>query len=260
MAEALYHIVKQLKHNLTARHTKGFGVHSPFLFYFTQSVIYGKHPYYEYARIEKYRNNLLQCHDKIYIDDYGTGASAEKNIQAIAKTSLKNAKCGQLLFRIANEIKAKNILELGTSLGVTTCYLAAVNSATQCITMEGSSALSDIAESHFKKNGYKNIQLIKGNIDDKLSLVLKDIEHLDMVLFDANHTKEATLRYFEQCLAKHDNNSVFVFDDIYWSRQMQEAWLEIKKHKAVTATIDLFDMGIVFFHKNLQKKNYKMRF
>jgi predicted O-methyltransferase YrrM len=81
-----------------------------------------------------------------------------------------------------------------------------------------------------------------------------------MVFFDANHTKEATLNYFNQCLEKANNNTVFIFDDIYWSEGMTEAWKEIYSNPAVTYSIDLFHLGIVFFNKEWIKSHFKIKF
>ena len=60
-------------------------------------------------------------------------------------------------------------------------------------------------------------------------------------------------------LEKIDENSIIVFDDIYWSDQMEEAWKEIVNNKRVTLSIDLFKMGIVFFHPSIVKEHYKLR-
>jgi hypothetical protein len=40
-----------------------------------------------------------------------------------------------------------------------------------------------------------------------------------------------------------------VFDDIHWSEGMERAWEEIKRDPAVTLTIDIFFVGLVFFRK-----------
>ena len=72
--------------------------------------------------------------------------------------------------------------------------------------------------------------------------------------------RQATLNYFEQCIPYINNNSLFIFVDIHWSEEMEEAWEEIKKNKNVTLTVDLFQLGLVYFHKELTKQDFVIRF
>ena len=85
---------------------------------------------------------------------------------------------------------------------------------------------------------------------------LKEHNQLDFVFFDGNHKKKPTLSYFKQCLEVAHEDSIFIFDDIYWSTEMTEAWQEIKKHPKVTLSIDCFEMGIVFFKKEQAKEHF----
>jgi predicted O-methyltransferase YrrM len=79
------------------------------------------------------------------------------------------------------------------------------------------------------------------------------------VFVDGNHQKEATLRYFKLCLPKVHENSLLIFDDIYWSRGMKEAWNEIKAHPEVTVTVDLFWIGLVYFRKGQVKEDFVIK-
>ena len=165
-----------------------------------------------------------------------------------------------MLFRFACLMQPKNILELGTCLGITTLYLAKARSSANIFTIEGCPNIAKIAQQNFKNLSAKNITSFVGNINTELPKVLSQIDSLDMVFFDANHTKEATLNYFYQCLEKANEGSVFIFDDIYWSKGMTEAWEEIYKNPAVTYSIDLFHLGIVFFNKEWKKSHFKIKF
>ena len=151
-------------------------------------------------------------------------------------------------------------LELGTSLGISSAYIAKANATSSFTTIVGCSEIAAIAKENFASLNIKNVQQIIGNFDDELPKYLNRTEKLDFVFFDGNHRKEPTLNYFKQCLAKANDNSVFVFDDIYWSSEMKEAWTEIKKHERVTVTIDLFFLGIVFFRKEQARQDFILRF
>ncbi len=253
-------LYKFILHFLTARNTHGFGVHSPSVYHFTKFVLDNRGTYYVFSGIEKIRKALKK--DKRVVDfvDFGTGGNRRRKIAGIASTSLKSAKYGQLLYRLTKELKARNVLELGTSLGITTAYLASVSTGIRCVSMEGSPEIARIANDNFGELNIKNIKIEVGDINLNLSKVLDEFETIDLIFMDANHTQEAVLEYFEKIVAKVHQKSVVVVDDIYWSSDMEKAWIQLKEHPRVTSTIDLFQMGIVFFNTDLHKKHYKMRY
>lgn len=253
-------IYKYLLHYLTARNTGGFGVHSPFLFQFTRFVLFEKHVYYNFKSIEKIRNTLKNDIRVLELTDFGTGINRNVTVASIASKSLKSAKYGQLLFRMVRYFKASNILELGTSLGITTSYLASSAAKIKCVTLEGCPQIAAIAQENFEKLDIKNIEIVVGDIDETLTDVLQKFERIDFIFIDANHQCDAVLHYFEMCIVKLSNDSILIIDDIYWSKDMEKAWNMIKNHPSVTSTIDLFQLGIVFFNRDLHKKHYKMRY
>lgn len=251
---------KYLLHFLFARNTHGFGVHSPFMYNFTRFVLYERHRYYAFESIEKVRLVLMKDMRELNVIDYGTGTSRKRTVADIARKSLKSPKQAQLFFRIANSLKVQNVLELGTSLGLTTSYLASSSKYIKCISLEGCPEIAQVAQTNFDKLGIKNIKLVTGNIDDTLAQVLLESKPLDLIFIDANHRSEAVLRYFEQCISKVHKDTILIVDDIYWSLDMEHAWDTIKMHSLVSSTIDIFQMGIVFFNSDLHKVHYKMRF
>ncbi len=206
------------------------------------------------------RKIFLDSNEQINFIDYGTGTSGKRRICDIARHSLKSKRLSQLLHRIAVSNHSQNILELGTSLGITTMYLALTDSKARVVTLEGSKTVADCAALAFNIKSIKNIEIITGNIDDTIKDAVNSFSSLDFVFFDANHRKEPTLRYFNSCLPKITNNTIFVFDDINHSDDMREAWKEICDNEKVRVTIDIFHLGIVFFDKKLQKEHYKIRY
>jgi predicted O-methyltransferase YrrM len=240
------------------------GVHSPFVFDLLLGTIYNNKDFYAYAAIENLREELLYSQKIVKCKDPGAGSvkgtSAERTVKQLARRSANPPEHAQLLFRLANHFQPSVALELGTSLGISTAYLASANSKTKLITIEGCEEIAAMAKENFRKLELNNIEAITGNFDDVLPGLLKEIPHLDLVFFDGNHRKAPTLNYFRQCLEKASETSVFIFDDIYWSAEMTEAWNEIKNHEQVTVTLDLFQLGIVFFRKEQAKENFIIRF
>lgn len=253
-------IYKFITHFLTAKHTGGYGVHSPYIFQFTHFVLLEKNSFYVFRIIEQIRKNLKRDKRVLNITDYGTRNNRKRTVANIASQSLKSAKYAQLLFRTAHYFKAKQVLELGTSLGISTSYIASTSSSIHCISMEGCPEIANIAQENFNKLGINNIEIAIGNIDENLDDTLEKFEYLDLIFIDANHKFEAVTKYFEKCIKKTTKNSILIVDDIYWSKGMEKAWCFIKNHPNVNSTIDLFHFGIVFFNDDLKKKHYKMRY
>jgi predicted O-methyltransferase YrrM len=258
--------LKYIHYWLTASNGKGHGVHSPFVFEFITRILNDDRIYYCYDGIEKLRQQLKEHDTEIVLEDLGAGSrvnsSYKRKVSQVAASSLKPAKFAQLLFRMINFYQPSNILELGTSLGITTAYLASADANIPVITMEGAAAIASIARMNFEKLQLRNITLVEGNFDKTLKAVIKDHQtSIDFAFVDGNHRREPTIRYFEQILLKTTENSILVFDDIHWSREMEEAWEYIKAHPTVTLTIDLFFIGIVFFRKEQKaKQHFRIRF
>jgi predicted O-methyltransferase YrrM len=236
------------------------GIHSPFVYQLNEQVFQEKTPYYAFEEIESIRAKLLLTTKSIAVKDLGAGSKtnrkADRKINEIAKTALKSPAKAQLLFRLAHYLKPVTILELGTSLGITTAYLAKALPSSSISTIEGAEEVAKVARINFDKLQLKNIQLIVDNFDDALQQELQKTGKAEFVFFDGNHRKEPTINYFEQCLTYAEENSVFIFDDIYWSAEMKEAWQEIKKNPRVSLSIDLFDLGLVFFKKGQAKEHF----
>ena len=256
---------KYLRYYLTAANGKGHGVHSPFVFEFITRVLNDKRRFYAFDGIEKIRTQLLSNHSTIEIQDFGAGSRVAKTntrkISDIAKGSLKPAKYSQLLFRMIDYYGPAQIMELGTSLGITTAYLASANTNAKVTTFEGSATIAQIARQNHGSLGLANISLLEGNFDDQLPKWLAHNKKVDFAFIDGNHAYKPTIAYFEALLDVVEDHSILVFDDIHWSREMEAAWAQISAHPRVTLSIDLFFIGIVFFRKEFaQKQQVSIRF
>jgi predicted O-methyltransferase YrrM len=238
------------------------GLHSPFVYDLYKNVISTHQQFYFFMNAEVLRNKLLNDQRKIVKKEFGTGSNNGKeiSISIIAKSALKSSKEAQFLFKLTNYLNYKNILEIGTSLGLTTAYLAAANSNSTVVTIEGCENTLSVAKENLNKLHIKNCITLQGDFKNVLKEALDNFKQVDFVFFDGNHQYEPTINYFHQCLLKSHNDSVFIFDDIYWSKGMTKAWEEIKNHEAVTVSIDLFKLGLVFFRKQQAKQHFILRF
>ncbi len=285
-----------IRHFLTAWNTSGEAIHSPYLFRLVRFVLRDENAYYCFRDIERRRELLLACEDSLDVVDYGSAGSPEglhvqRRVCDIAKNHLESARVGQVLFRIVNflheeEKRPLQILELGTSLGITTAYLASVDSRNKVVTMEGSEAVLRVAQGVWKMLKLENIEWIQGNIDDTLyniySVQSSDVriqnsdvrvqnsefrvqsseakgERIDLAFVDANHTYEATIRYADFLLNRLTEKGILVLDDIHYSEQMERAWRELKADPRVTTSMDLYHVGLLFVDTHYLKRHYRIR-
>ena len=255
----LYQAIQYIK--FLFKSTNQHGVHSPFVYNLVTKCFYDTANYEAYKNISAYKKQLLQDHTKITVTDLGKGSQVTKQqkrtISEIAKNAGTTNKRAKLLYRLSAYFNFENILELGTSLGIATHAMSLANPKSKITSIEGCPMISEYTKTIFKKHHLKNIHLISGHFNE----IIKNQtpQTFDLVFFDGNHQKEATLQYFETLIQTTHYNSVFIFDDIYWSKEMTEAWETIKQHPKVTVTIDTFFWGLVFFRKEQVKEDFVIR-
>jgi predicted O-methyltransferase YrrM len=273
-----YEAKKYLQYKLKARNEHS--IHSPFVFKLYCEVIKSKEEYPAFDELNKLRAQLLRNNQIIEVTDLGAGSkklSNKRKVSEIAKVSVIKKKYGELLFRLVNHFQPKTILELGTSLGLSALYMAKANPQAELITIEGCPNTFAFAKNFIKTHnnvsplrgddhttpkagGQRGCRVVNSSFETAFENTLTN-QTFDFVYIDGNHTYEATLKYFHELLKIINENSVLIFDDIYWSAGMTKAWEEIKLHPQVTVTIDLFKMGLVFFRKeNKQKEDFCLRY
>lgn len=239
-------------------------IHSPFVFDLYTNLIQSKKSFYSFNEIEIIRSELFHSQQAIEVTDYGAGSKVdnhkERSIRSIAKYAASSRKEAQLLFKLVDRFQPEVMLELGTSLGITTCYQAKANPDGEMYTFEGSKEIARVARINFEKLGITNVKVIEGNIDHTLPQQVDRLKKIDYAFFDANHRFAPTMKYFETCLTKADEDTLFVFDDIYWSQEMAKAWKAIKQRPEVKLTIDLYSLGLVFFRNKQPKQHFVLRF
>jgi predicted O-methyltransferase YrrM len=256
--------LRYIRHRLRAR--SKYDLHSPFVFGFWSQVLKDRSFHEEFGMIEKLRSQLLKDKSHINITDLGAGAGDEvssqrvTSIRKIIKNSSVTPYWGRLLFRMAGYFKPAVTVELGTSLGMSTAYIAMGNPQGKITTIEGCHETAAIASRNFEMLGLDNISQETAPFEKILPGLLEHLGKVDLFFVDGNHRKEPSLQYFHQCLQHIGYDSVIILDDIHWSGEMEEAWKAIREHPSVTLTIDLFRMGLVFFKEGLSREDFIIHF
>lgn len=243
-----------------------YKTHSPFVFDFINDVLRDKTDYPKYYGLHKYRKKLSRSSSFVETVDFGSGAGKMEyrtfnaKVGKLAKQRTHPRKRLELLFRLSQYFKPAQMLEIGTAVGFSGLYLKRGFSQGKLTTMEGCAGLAHIASKGFRVFHFDDVEIIIGNFDTLLTPTLEKLNTLDMVFFDGNHQEEPTVNYFEQCMAKSNENSVFMFDDIHWSPGMSRAWKKIKNDPRVAFTIDIYWLGLVFFKKGHAKQHFVIRY
>ncbi len=252
--------LRYIRHRIRAK--SKYDLHSPFVFNIWSQIMNDRSFHNEFGPIEKLRSQLLKDKRSINRFDIGAAAGDEPSIQStvsvkkIIKRSCVKPAWGRLLFRMARYFRPAVTVEMGTSLGISTAYLSMGNPQGQITTIEGCPETAAAAGRNFGFLGLANIHQETGPFEEILPGLLEKLGKVDLFFIDGNHRKEPSLQYFHQCLQHIRDDSVLILDDIHWSREMEEAWKEIKEHPSVTLTIDLFRMGLVFFKEGLSREDF----
>lgn len=240
-----------------------YQLHSTFVFELACAVLEDQRRFYAFRDVEALRHKMLDSAVAVQVQDYGTGGIGEggqpksRSVRSIVRQAGSSAWQGQLLFRLANHLRPTTMLELGSSVGIGTMYLAAAVREARFLSLEGSPELAHVARMNLDWLGLsKCVEVREGTFDQLLDPALEDLKRLDFVFLDGNHRKEPTVRYFERCLAFAHEKTVFVFDDVHGSPEMSSAWEQIKNHPKVRLSIDFFEISLVLIDPDFREKQH----
>ncbi len=254
----IFYFKEWLRFYLRAR-TK-YDVHSPYVSRFIEEVLGDDRTFYAFSTIEGLRRELVRNRQKIQVIDLGAGSKInnkpQREIGTIAKNAAVSALEGKRLFRLVHFCKPATMLELGTSLGLSTLYQGAAALGARFITIEGCPETAKVAEKNIRNMNLPNVSLEIGDFGQILPEILPKLERLDYFYLDGNHQQKPVLEYFEMALPYLHEKSVVVIADNHWSSGMVRAWEALKAHPKVRMSVDLFGMGLLFFDDAFVEKQH----
>lgn len=260
----LFLIYRYLKYIVESK--SRFKIHSKFVFDFVNEILRDNRQYDDYTKLWDIRSRMANSNDPVETVDFGSKAGKNAYstriipLKRIVRMRSHSQPRLKLLYRLTKFYKPNNILEFGTAAGISGAYIKSGNPDSKFVSMEGCANLASKAQEVFDELEFSDVEIAVGNFDTNLNKVLKKFTTLDFVFFDGNHREKPTLAYYESCAKLLNENSIFVFDDIHWSKGMESAWNTIKKDSRVSVTIDLFWFGIVFFRKGIEKQDFIIRY
>ncbi len=235
-----------------------YDIHAPLAFAFAGQVLEDRRHFYHYDAIDALRAQYAANAAKVQLHDAGAGSqvghSPLRSIRAIAASSATPPRFGRYLTNLVDWRGARTVLELGTNLGIGSCYLAAgMAPGGRLVTIDADAGLAAYAKTAIAKVlPFADARVEIGTFADRLPSVLAELGEVDVVFVDGHHAEAPTEDYYEQLFAHCHEGSVLIFDDIHWSLGMENAWAWIRSRPEVTLSIDLYRWGVVFFEPGVQ--------
>jgi predicted O-methyltransferase YrrM len=246
-----------------------YDVHSPHLVEFLREVYNDDRHYHAFDLIRTVRAYWRRKSGIVKLPPLGapskTTRKNERTVSSLVATNAIDDRCGRLLFRLAIWLGAKNILEFGTNAGISTLYLHAADTRARLDTIEGNPDVAALAQETFTKAGtgtglHAHVSLFQNWLDQQPNAQLPTdrSEALDLFFLDGDHREQPTLGYVNQLLPRTTENSVFVIADIHWSPGMERAWEALKQLPEVTASVDVYHFGLLFFKPGVNKVHLRL--
>ncbi len=256
---------KYLRHLLRARHRRGHGIHSTFVYGLVRDAISPASKYVVPEKLSTYHRKLLGQTDQIRIHDLGAGSSVDqaevRSIASIARKSSLTRKQGKALFSLCKWYGPARVIEFGTGLGISTSYLAAGADRASVVTIEGSPEKYAFARENTGVYDAGGLEFLLGSFDSYFSEVTEQMPDRTLVFIDGDHRYGPVMDKLKALLGREiPGEMMIVLDDIYWSDEMERMWKEIVDDDRVNISLDLFHFGILIRRPGIAKQHFRVVF
>lgn len=207
------------------KHHRGHGIHSPFLFSFITKVVEEKDPYYAYEDID------------LFLKSYPV-------------RNRKSTRLDRLMFRMVNYFAAKSVLEIGAKSGIGVLYLTAPSSEIvyQSACCKINSSIQEYIADHWERNVSFHSDL--GVTQEKQDCIVIDMRGLDNNWTDI----------YEYVADLIHEESFVILKNIRTNKEANSLWKQFRANDKVSVSLDLYNIGILFFNPKLYRRNYIISF
>ena len=150
------------------------------------------------------------------------------------------------------------ILELGTSLGISTLALALGAPGRRIISIEGCPGLAAIARENLKKHGAQNAEVLCMEFSEALALLKDKGTKVVLAFIDGNH-RGAALAENVHIIREMGEEIIIVADDIHMNKDMIQSWQSLSSGNLAPASLETFRTGMLFCLRNLTPGRYRVR-
>lgn len=233
-----------------------FSFHSPFVYDFKDKCVQLSLKRDFLQQQKEQILNLRQCEEKYEITDFGSGSkkmSQHRTVSEVYKNSSSKGVYLEMLSQLTGFYRPKKVLELGTSLGVGTFALTYGN--TEVTTVEGCQR-TQIHAKKFMPTTSTRINFINDKFEH---FIYHDPTVYDLIFIDGHHDGKALKSYLKMLDKNSHDETIFILDDIRWSKGMLQAWKEIVTDKNYHLSMDLFKFGIVMRRHHQNKQHFVVK-
>ncbi len=265
LQQRIIYAFKFLRYRLFARHRKGHGIHSPFLFKLVHQVWQQEIPPADEQKMKHLARSNPSDHAIVDCNRAGAGSHISqkkmRRISSIFQSSGIPNRYGRLLHRVTAFYQPQLVLEFGTSLGISSAWMALGCPRARVYSVEAVPALAEKARQNHQEIDVQNIQVVTMDFNALIHKNELPQAASCLIFIDGDHTFKATLELFKYAVQNfYSEQLVVIIDDIHWSAGMEQAWKQIQQHERVRVTLDIFRMGLVFFDSNLSRQNFIIKY
>ena len=232
---------------------KGHGIHSPFMFNFITNQVENPYPFYAFGELEKNLKILYNSKAAIDVTDWGADFGLKPGIYpagTISQRTELNKKSGELIFRIANRFKCRNIIHYGPTLGNNLLYLGKVDQRNQILLINQEVACNQLAGKILQENSLSH------QVEQQKALENPQNHPVDLALINFPHSRIKTSQATASILSSCKEGSIVAIRGINANKGMKEWWKNFKCSQKTGVTLDLNCLGLYFVRSDLQNQHF----
>lgn len=251
-----FRTIRRIVYLKKARHRRGHGIHSPFLFHLITEVVENRTCLPEYKIFKDLKSNVLDLLDGFsepsLINLYHQLNVPPSNPHRLCRKVELPLRYSKVVFRLIREFKPSTVINYGPTLGANLAIMAMANSDSQVYQLINDGTCELVSKKLLKDSAISNVRFFQEN-------EVPSVSH-EFVIINYPGNPVVSQNRIQKCLRLHGDDDVLIIRGIHESKAMETIWREMIASESVRVSLDLFEIGIALFRKGLQKENFIQRF